>query len=218
MRILLVEDDDMLRDAVTRGLRSAGFAVDVAADGAEALDKAGFTDYDVVVLDRDLPVVHGDEVCRSLIAGPRPPRIIMLTAFGEVSDRVDGLRLGADDYLTKPFSMSELVARVEALGRRPNQVVAPVLRHGDLELDPAARLVTRDGVSLSLTQKEFGVLRELLSASPAVVSAEQLLEKVWDEHADPFTNAVRITMTTLRKKLGQPSPIETVVGAGYVIR
>ena len=218
MRILLVEDDDMLRDAVTRGLRSAGFAVDVAADGAEALDKAGFTDYDVVVLDRALPVVHGDEVCRSLIAGPRPPRIIMLTAFGEVSDRVDGLRLGADDYLTKPFSMSELVARVEALGRRPNQVVAPVLRHGDLELDPAARLVTRDGVSLSLTQKEFGVLRELLSASPAVVSAEQLLEKVWDEHADPFTNAVRITMTTLRKKLGQPSPIETVVGAGYVIR
>lgn len=218
MRVLVVEDDDMLGSGVVRGLRAAGFAVDLAIDGGEALDKATINTYDVVVLDRDLPVIHGDDVCRTLRDRGTSSRIIMLTAFGEVQDRVDGLGMGADDYLPKPFAMSELVARVEALGRRPPMQVSTVLRIGDLSLDPLARSVKRDGHNIDLTPKEFGVLRELLGASPAIVSAEVLLERVWDERADPFTNAVRITMTTLRKKLGDPNPIETVIGVGYVIR
>lgn len=218
MRVLVVEDEPMLRDGLARGLRSAGFAVDLAQDGQEALDKASVHAYEVVVLDRDLPRVHGDDVCRTLVGEPDSPKIIMLTAFGEVEDRVAGLRLGADDYLPKPFAMSELLARIEAVARRTAATAAPVLRVGDIELDPAAHTCHRDGAAVQLTPKEFGVLRELLSASPSVVSAEDLLERVWDEHADPFTNAVRITMTTLRKKLGEPTAIETVVGVGYVIR
>ncbi len=218
MRVLVVEDEPMLRDGLVRGLRSAGLAVDSAEDGGEALDKAAVNTYEVVVLDRDLPTVHGDDVCRALVDAPVTPKIIMLTAFGEVEDRVAGLRLGADDYLPKPFAMSELLARIEAIARRPTIAASPVLRVGDIELDPSAHMAYRSGDALQLTPKEFGVLRELLSASPAVVSAEDLLERVWDEHADPFTNAVRITMTTLRRKLGEPLPIETVVGVGYVIR
>ena len=218
MRVLLVEDDPMLRDGVARGLRSAGHAVDVAEDGGVAVDKTSHTDYDVVVLDRDLPVIHGDDVCRHLVARNDATRVLMLTAFGEVHDRVDGLRLGADDYLTKPFAMSELLARIDALGRRLAERSDPVLRFADLELDPAAHRATRAGRTLELTPKEFGVLRELLASSPNVCSAEHLLERVWDDRADPFTNAVRVTMTTLRKKLGDPPLIETIVGTGYVIR
>ena len=217
MRVLLVEDDDMLRPAVVRGLRQAGFAVDEADDGEAAVEKARLTRYEVVVLDRDLPGLHGDDVCRRLTGRTDSPRVLMLTAFGEVADRVEGLRLGADDYLAKPFAMSELTARVEALGRRPSTSTPPVLRRGDLELDQSARLVRRAGRAVELTRKEYEVLRVLLSAAPAVVSAEELLERVWDEHADPFTNAVRVTMTTLRKKLGQPAVISTVIGAGYRI-
>lgn len=218
MRVLVVEDDEMLRDGVARGLRTAGFAVDLSSDGSEALDKATINSYDVIVLDRDLPVVHGDDVCRTLVSSSSTARIIMLTAFGEVQDRVDGLRLGADDYLPKPFAMSELIARVEALSRRPIAEKGTTLQVGDVILDPLARSVRRAGTHVDLTPKEFGVLRELLAASPAVLSAEDLIERVWDDRADPFTNAVRITMTTLRKKLGEPSPIETVIGVGYVIR
>jgi len=218
MRVLLVEDDPMLRDGVARGLRSAGHAVDVAEDGGVAVEKAGHTDYDVVVLDRDLPVIHGDDVCRQLVARNDSTRILMLTSFGEVHDRVDGLRLGADDYLTKPFAMSELLARVDALGRRSVDRSDPILRFADVEVDPAAHRATRADRTLELTPKEFGILRELLAASPNVCSAEHLLERVWDDRADPFTNAVRVTMTTLRKKLGDPPLIETIVGTGYVIR
>jgi DNA-binding response OmpR family regulator len=213
MRILLVEDETELADVVQRGLSAAGLAVDRADDGGEALDKVELTPYDVIVLDRDLPVVHGDDVCRRLAGGRA--RILMLTAAGEVSDRVDGLSLGADDYLSKPFAMTELVARVLALGRRVAQATPPVLTAGDVVVDSARRTATRSDVDLRLTRKEFGVLEALLSANGAVVSAEQLLERVWDEHADPFTNAIRITMVTLRRKLGEPPIIETVTGAGY---
>jgi DNA-binding response OmpR family regulator len=213
MRILLVEDETELADVVQRGLSAAGLAVDRADYGGEALDKVELTPYDVIVLDRDLPVVHGDDVCRRLAGGRA--RILMLTAAGEVSDRVDGLSLGADDYLSKPFAMTELVARVLALGRRVAQATPPVLTAGDVVVDSARRTATRSDVDLRLTRKEFGVLEALLSANGAVVSAEQLLERVWDEHADPFTNAIRITMVTLRRKLGEPPIIETVTGAGY---
>ncbi len=213
MRILLVEDETALADVVRRGLHDAGLAVDHAADGGEALYKAELTAYDVIVLDRDLPVVHGDEVCRRL-SGSRA-RILMLTAAGEVSDRVDGLSLGADDYLAKPFAMAELVARVLALGRRVAQATPPVLTVADVVVDSARRTAQRAGVDLRLTRKEFGVLEALLAADGAVVSAEQLLDRVWDEHADPFTNAIRITMVTLRRKLGDPPIIETITGAGY---
>ncbi len=218
MRILVVEDDPQLRDGITRGLRSAGFGVDAAADGAEALDMAAITPYDVTVLDRDLPRIHGDDVCRELVASSHGSRILMLTAFGDVDDRVAGLRLGADDYLPKPFAMAELLARVDALGRRVGPATSPTLRVGDLTLDTAALTARRGNRLLDLTRKEFGVLRELLAASPAVCSAEFLLDKVWDDRADPFTNAVRVTMATLRKKLGEPGAIETVTGSGYVIR
>jgi DNA-binding response OmpR family regulator len=215
VRVLLVEDDVALADVIRRGLAEAGLAVDVAADGAQALDKAEVVAYEVVVLDRDLPVVHGDDVCRRLVASGRGSRILMLTASGEVSDRVDGLSLGADDYLAKPFAMVEVVARVLALGRRTGAVSAPVLTCADVSLDAARRTVTRAGHELRLTRKEFGVLEVLMGAAGAVVSAETLLERVWDEHADPFTNAIRITMVTLRRKLGDPPLIETVTGVGY---
>ncbi|MFG1919059.1 response regulator transcription factor [Micromonospora sp. NPDC048898] len=216
MRVLLVEDEQPLATYVAAGLTKNGCAVDVAHDGQQALDKCDIIPYDVVVLDRDLPVVHGDTVCR-LLAQRGAARVLMLTASGAVSDRVDGLALGADDYLAKPFAFSELVARVRALARRSTPARPPVLRAGDVELDPSRRTVERAGRLLSLTPKEFGVLERLLAADGAVVSAETLLDKVWDEHADPFTNAVRITVSTLRRKLGDPQLVETVTGAGYRI-
>lgn len=217
MRVLLVEDEQPLAKYVAAGLRKHGFAVDVALDGRTALDKCTVTPYDVVVLDRDLPVVHGDTVCREL-AEHGQARILMLTASGTVEDRVEGLTLGADDYLGKPFAFSELVARVRALSRRSAPARPPVLRIADVVLDPARRTVERAGRLLQLTPKEFGVLEQLLAAAGDVVSAETLLDKVWDEHADPFTNAVRITVGTLRRKLGDPPLVDTVTGAGYRIR
>ncbi|HWM01253.1 MAG TPA: response regulator transcription factor [Actinophytocola sp.] len=215
MRILIVEDEEPLADAVARGLRREGMAVDVALDGDEGHEKATITRYDVVVLDRDLPGMSGDELCREIVASGALTRVIMLTASGSVADRVEGLSLGADDYLAKPFAFDELVARVRALARRSTPVTPPVLRAGDLELDPARRTVTRSGEPVELTRKEFGVLEVLLAASGSVVSSEELLERVWDEHADPFTTTVRVTVMTLRKKLGEPGIIDTVVGSGY---
>jgi DNA-binding response OmpR family regulator len=215
MRILVVEDEQWLADAIATGLRREGMAVDVAYDGASGHERLGVNDYDVVVLDRDLPGVHGDEVCREVVAARLGVRVLMLTAAVDVTDRVEGLGLGADDYLGKPFAFAELVARVRALGRRSRVAAPPVLEHGGLRLDPARRDVTRDGREVRLGGKEFGVLEELLRAGGAIVSAEQLLEKVWDEHADPLTNVVRVTVMTLRKKLGEPPVVQTVVGAGY---
>jgi DNA-binding response OmpR family regulator len=214
MRVLLVEDEQPLAGYIAAGLRKHGCAVDVAYDGRAALDKAELTPYDVVVLDRDLPAVHGDTVCRRL-AERGGARILMLTASGAVEDRVAGLGLGADDYLGKPFAFAELVARVHALSRRAVPSRPPVLRAGDVVVDPARRTAERAGRLLHLTPKEFGVLQQLLAAAGDVVSAETLLDKVWDEHADPFTNAVRITVGTLRRKLGEPPVIQTVTGAGY---
>jgi DNA-binding response OmpR family regulator len=218
VRVLVVEDEADLAEAVVRGLARQGFAVDVARDGAEALEKTWVTSYDVIVLDRDLPAVHGDEVCRRLVDDGALTRILMLTASGTVDDRVRGLGIGADDYLAKPFAFGELVARVHALGRRSQRPVPPVVRRAGLELDPARGLARRDGVRLDLTPKELAVLRLLLVADGAIVSAEELLERAWDEHADPFTNTVRVTLSNLRRKLGEPRLIETVPGAGYVIR
>jgi DNA-binding response OmpR family regulator len=215
VRVLVVEDDQALADVIARGLRQEALAVDVAFDGEEALDKAAFTTYDVVVLDRDLPKVHGDDVCRELTAAGNGERILMLTASGTLDDRVSGLALGADDYLPKPFAMKELVARVRALGRRVPALVPPLLTHGDLTVDVPRHRVTRGGREINLTRKEFGVLEVLAAASGRVVSSEELLEKVWDENTDPFTNAIRITVMTLRRKLGDPPIIETVVGVGY---
>ncbi len=217
MRVLVVEDEEVLADAIAVGLRREGMAVDLALDGASALEKADVNDYDVVVLDRDLPGVHGDDVCRTLTSGDEAPRILMLTASVNVVDRVDGLSLGADDYLGKPFAFAELVARIRALARRPPLQVPTVLRRGDLVVDSARRVATRAGRRLDLTRKELGVLETLLAADGSVVSAEELLEKVWDEHADPFTNTVRVTVMKLRRKLGDPPVVETVVGEGYRI-
>src|SRR5579862_9699811 len=212
MRVLVVEDHVTLAGRIAQGLRQAGMAVDAVHDGAAALDAAALTGYDVIVLDRDLPVVHGDRVCRT-VAGSGP-RILMLTAAADVDARVDGLELGADDYLGKPFAFVELVARVRALSRRAPSA-PPVLRRGDLMVDRARHRATRDARPLSLTRKEFGILEMLLAADGAVVSAEDLLEHVWDAHADPFSNIVSVTMTRLRRKLGDPPLIETVVGKGY---
>jgi DNA-binding response OmpR family regulator len=223
VRVLVVEDEDALADAIARGLRREGMAVDVAGDGGVALEKAATNGYDVVILDRDLPVLHGDDVCRKLIASsPAPgaaevPRILMLTASGDLDDRVDGLTLGADDYLGKPFAFSELVARIRALSRRGGLAVKPVLEVGDVVVDPARHFVTRAGRPLPVTRKELAVLEVLIRAGGAVVSPEQLLERVWDEHADPFTNTIRVTVMNLRRKLGDPPVIETVVGSGYRI-
>ncbi|MCU1491737.1 MAG: two component transcriptional regulator [Acidimicrobiaceae bacterium] len=217
VRVLVVEDSRVVADRIADGLRDRGVAVDVAYDGESGLGKATVTSYDVVVLDRDLPKVHGDSVCRQLVAARTDARILMLTAAGAVSDRVDGLNLGADDYLPKPFDFSELVARVEALGRRmPSS--PPVLRRADLVVDRARRTANRGGNPVPLARKELAVLEVLLEADGGVVSAEELLERVWDEHADPFTNAVPMTLARLRAKLGQPPVIETVIGSGYCIR
>ncbi|MEV3920646.1 response regulator transcription factor [Actinomadura coerulea] len=215
MRVLVVEDERVLADAIATGLRRETLAVDVAYDGAGALERAGVNEYDVIVLDRDLPRVHGDDVCKQLVSQRYPARIIMLTAAGELDDRVEGLSIGADDYLAKPFAFAELIARVRALGRRAAAPLPPVLERAGITLDPARREVARDGRPVELTRKEFAVLEVLLSADGAVVSSEHLLEKAWDEHIDPFTNVVRVTMMTLRKKLGDPPVIETVPGVGY---
>jgi two-component system, OmpR family, response regulator VanR len=216
MRILIAEDERRLAGAIARGLRREGMAVDIAHDGASALVKARVVPYDVVVLDRDLPELHCDEVCRRLSENDeRETKVLMLTAADSLDDVVDGLTLGADDYLPKPFEWKELVARIRALARRAGRARPAVLRRGDLELDPARRTVTRSGAELDLTPKEFGVLEALMSADGAAVSAEDLLQQVWDEHADPFTNTVRMTVMTLRRKLGQPAVLETVMGAGY---
>jgi DNA-binding response OmpR family regulator len=214
MRVLVVEDDSVMADAVAEGLRDQGIAVDLAYDGATGLDKATLNAYDVIVLDRDLPRLHGDALCRQIVDSPSTSRILMLTAAGLVADRVDGLNLGADDYLAKPFAFSELVARVRALARR-SPSTPPVLTRGDLTVDRGRRTVTRAGRHVPLARKEIGVLEVLVSADGAVVTAEQLLEQVWDEHADPFTNVVAVTVLRLRRKLGEPPVIETVIGGGY---
>src|SRR6478736_8299524 len=212
MRVLVVEDHATLAGRIAQGLRRAGMAVDAVYDGAAALYAAAQTAYDVIVLDRDLPDVHGDRVCREMAGSG--PRILMLTAAAEVDDRVEGLELGADDYLPKPFVFAELVARVRALARRAPSA-PPVLRRGDLSVDRARHRASRGSGPLSLTRKEFGILEMLLAADGAVVSAEELLEHVWDAHTDPFSNIVSVTMARLRRKLGDPPLIETVVGKGY---
>ncbi|MBV8987588.1 MAG: response regulator transcription factor [Solirubrobacterales bacterium] len=215
MRVLIAEDEQRLADAIARGLRREGMAVDLAPDGTDALIKARVIRYDVIVLDRDLPGMHGDDVCRA-VRGERPETgILMLTAAAALEDLVEGLSMGADDYLPKPFRFAELVARIHALARRSTPSRPPVLRRGDLELDPARRLVTRAGAPIELARKEFAVLEALMTADGATVSAEELLERVWDEHIDPFTNVVRMTIMTLRRKLGEPQMVETVIGVGY---
>jgi DNA-binding response OmpR family regulator len=217
MRILVVEDEPLLADAVAEGLRHAAFAVDVVYDGGAALERVAVNDYDVVVLDRDLPVVHGDDVCRALARRGGEVRVLMLTAASGVDDRVDGLAIGADDYLPKPFALRELTARVAALGRRSRPATPPVLRRSGISLDPYRREVFRDGRYVPLSRKEFAVLAELLRAEGTAVSAETLLEKAWDENADPFTHAVRMTILKLRRKLGDPPVLLTEPGVGYRI-
>ena len=217
MRVLVVEDHPRLAETVATVLRREGMAVDVAFDGREALGRVALADYDVVVLDRDLPGVHGDEVCRAMVADGRPSRVLMLTAAGSLEDRVEGLGIGADDYLAKPFHLVELVARVRALSRRSRPALAPTLAHGDLELDSARHKVTRAGEPIALSAKEFAVLELLLGAEGAVVSSEQMLERAWDDAVDPFTNTVRMTVSRLRAKLGDPPVIETVTPVGYRI-
>ncbi|GAA3286857.1 response regulator transcription factor [Dactylosporangium vinaceum] len=213
----MVEDQRQLADSIARVLRREGMAVDAAYDGAAALERADVVDYDVVVLDRDLPGVHGDDVCRALVARESPSLVLMLTASGTVAQRVEGLGLGADDYLPKPFAYAELVARVRALGRRHRSATPPVLVHADLRLDPSQRVATRGGARLPLSPKEFAVLEHLLAGRGRVVSAEELLDRVWDEAADPFTTTVKVTINRLRAKLGDPPLIETVARAGYKI-
>jgi len=217
MRVLVVEDFEPMARAIVTGLRREGMAVDAVHDGGDALSQLAATRYDVVVLDRDLPGVHGDEICRRLAVGRSPSRILMLTAAGSLTDRVEGLNLGADDYLAKPFDFPELTARVRALGRRVAAPVPPVLQHGDIKLDPGSRTASRAGQRLALSAKEFAVLEYLLGCAGRVVSAEELLERVWDEAADPFTTAVKQTMHRLRAKLGEPPVIHTVREGGYRI-
>jgi DNA-binding response OmpR family regulator len=216
MRVLVVEDERVLADYLADGLRRDGMAVDVSYDGCHAEQQVSFNRYDVLILDRDLPGIHGDELCRRLVRdGGGLTRILMLTAFDTVRDRVAGLNMGADDYLTKPFDYAELLARVKALGRRTTPAVPPALSCQDLVVDTARRRVERGGVPVSLTPKEFAVLQVIMSADGAVVSAESLLERAWDENTDPWTNAVRVTVSKLRAKLGLPPLIETVPGVGY---
>jgi DNA-binding response OmpR family regulator len=217
MRVLVAEDVEDLATAIAAGLRREGMAVDVVLDGTAALDHLALTSYDVVVLDRDLPGTHGDEVCRRLTAERSGSRVLMLTAASTVRDRVDGLGLGADDYLPKPFDFAELVARIRALGRRPATLLPPVLERGDVTLDPSRRVAFRAGRRLELSPKEFALLECLLASAGRVVSAEELLERAWDEAADPFTTAVKQTMRRLRAKLGEPAVIRTVREGGYQI-
>lgn len=213
----MVDDESTLADLIAKGLARQDMAVDVAYRGDDADELLAVNDYDVVVLDRDVPGLHGDEVARRLAARGSLTRILMLTAATTLTDRVNGLELGADDYLTKPFEYPELVARVRALGRRSVAPVAPVLERAGLVIDTNRRMATRDGRPLDLTSKELGVLEALLRADGRIVSAEELLEKVWDMNIDPFTAAVRVTMSKLRKKLGDPDPIRTVSGQGYAL-
>ena len=215
MRVLVIEDDEELAEIVGATLRREQMAVDVAFDGTMGLERALEHDYDVIVLDRDLPGVHGDQICAELVSRGRRCRVLMLTAAGATEDLVDGLARGADDYVAKPFDLPELVARVGALVRRAQPVFPPVLRHGDLELDTARRRASRAGRLLELSAKELGVLELLLAAGGRVVSSEELLERVWDENADPFSQAVKTTISRLRAKLGDPPLIDTVVHAGY---
>jgi DNA-binding response OmpR family regulator len=217
VRVLVIEDDRELAETVAVGLRHERMAVDIALDGEAGLARALVHDYDVIVLDRDLPAVHGDEVCARLVAIGGRTRVLMLTGAATNEDVIDGLGLGADDYLPKPFDFPVLVARVGALARRAHPSIPPVLESGDVVLDSAKRSVGRGGRPLALTPKEFGVLELLLAAQGRVVSAEELLARVWDENADPFTGAVKITISRLRGKLGEPPMIETVAGAGYRI-
>jgi DNA-binding response OmpR family regulator len=217
MRVLVTEDDEVLATAVAAGLRREGMAVDVALNGEAALERVAVNRYDVVVLDRDLPGVHGDDVCRTLVTARSQSRVLMLTAARSVRDRVEGLDLGADDYLPKPFDFAELVARIRALGRRAAAPLPASLEHGDLSLDPARRVAVRAGRRLPLTRKELAVLEYLLSADGRPVSAEELLEQVWDEAADPFTSTVKTTIRRLRAKLGDPPLIHTVRESGYRI-
>jgi DNA-binding response OmpR family regulator len=214
VRILVVEDHALLANTIAEGLRDVGMAVDVCTDGSSAIESATLTRYDVVVLDRDLPVVHGDAVCAALVAGPSDARILMLTAAAGVDDRVAGLTLGADDYLPKPFAFEELVARVRSLARRAPSP-APLVVRGDLVLDTARARVSRKGQAVDLSAKEFAVLEVLCGADGAVVSAEDLFERAWDERTDPFSNVVAVTVGRLRRKLGDPPLIHTVTGRGY---
>ncbi|MDP9819568.1 response regulator transcription factor [Spirilliplanes yamanashiensis] len=218
MRVLIAEDETVLADAIAEGLRLQALAVDTVYDGDAALERLAVNDYDVLVLDRDLPLVHGDDVCRAVVESGGAVRVLMLTAAADVSARVAGLALGADDYLPKPFAFPELVARVRALGRRARPAAPPVLCRAGIRLDTSRREVFRDGHHVPVSRKEFAVLEELLRAGGAVVSTEQLLERAWDEHTDPFTNVVRVTVMTLRRKLGPPQVVETVTGVGYQIR
>jgi two-component system response regulator VanR len=215
MRVLLAEDEPRIAGAVARGLRREGMAVDLAADGASALYKARVAPYDVVVLDRDLPVMHGDDVCRALATEQPETKVLMLTAARSTDDLVAGLSLGADDYLPKPFRFAELVARLRALARRSGAARPPVLEAGDVVLDPARRSATRADRALDLTPKEFAVLEVLLAAQGAVVAPEELVDKAWDEQLDPLSNTVRMTVMTLRRKLGDPPLVATVRGSGY---
>jgi DNA-binding response OmpR family regulator len=217
VRVLVIEDDAELAQAIGVGLRRTDMAVDVASDGASGLRRVLDTDYDVVVLDRDLPGVHGDEICRRMVESRCRARVLMLTAAGTMDDLVDGLKIGADDYLPKPFDFPVLVARIGALYRRAQPALPPVLRHDDVELDSAQHRVRRAGRQLDLSPKEFGVLQLLLASGGRAVSAEELLERVWDEAADPFTNAVKVTISRLRSKLGEPAMIQTIARAGYRI-
>src|SRR6266511_2695604 len=217
MRVLIVEDEQLLADAIADGLRRQAIAVDVAYDGEGALERVAANDYDVVILDRDLPIVSGDEVCTTLVESGVETRILMLTAATAVPQRIAGLGLGADDYLTKPFAFGELTARVQALARRARSAAPPILERAGIRLDPHWRTVTREGEPIGLSRKEFAVLAELLRAEGGVVSAEQLLEQAWDENIDPFTGVVRFTIMMLRRKLGQPAVIETIPGSGYRI-
>ncbi len=215
MRVLVVEDQVDLADDIVDGLRDQGLATDVAYDGTSAMEKALLNRYDVVVLDRDLPKIHGDAVCTALVNSGSGARILMLTAASAIDDRVQGLNLGADDYLSKPFAFPELVARVHALVRRSSPSPAPVIIRADLTLDRARRRASRRGQPISLTRKEMALLELLLTADGAVVSAEEILDRVWDEQIDPLSNTVAVTMARLRRKLGEPDPIETLVGVGY---
>lgn len=217
MRVLLVEDHEELAETVADVLRSQGMAVDVALDGRAALERTGVNSYDVVVLDRDLPGIHGDDVCRSLVAEGNESRVLMLTAAGSVEDRVDGFELGADDYLPKPFAFTELVARIRALCRRSGPPLPTVLSCGDLRLDPNRRTAIRSGRRLTLSPKEFALLECLMAAGGRIVPTEELLERVWDGAADPFTATVKVTINRLRSKLGDPPLIETVREGGYRI-
>jgi len=217
MRVLVVEDHPRLAETVATVLRREGMAVDVVFDGREALARVALTTYDVVVLDRDLPNVHGDEVCRSLVADGCPSGVLMLTAAAGLEDRVTGLGIGADDYLPKPFHLAELVARIRALSRRSRRALPPTLAYGDLRLDSGRRLVTRAERPVALSPKEYAVLELLLGADGRVVSTEEILERAWDNATDPFTNAVRMTVSRLRAKLGDPPVIQTVIPVGYRI-